>query len=256
MLTAPRLETPLSRVESIERATLAAVCPSCVEELPGWLLGLDSGTVGRAHSAAPLQHTALDVEVLTTLEARYAGHQLPVVLRLPRVDSFEPLRRRLVQGHYAPSQPTQVQISRTQQMAQALSGDGVELTTAPDDAWSAVFLGEGFDPVDGAHRVKLLSRAKDAVFASVRVNNAVVAVGVACFSHGWASVHGMRTALANRGQGMAGRILGAFAKEALGRQVEDVFLQVHADNASAQSLYRRAGFTTAWTYEYWRQPKP
>ena len=249
MLIDPLVQSPHCQVASIERATLAAVCPSCVEELPGWVLGLDPGTVGRAHSAAPLQHETVDDAVLRALEARYAAHQLGLVLRIPQADSFTSLRRALVQGHYAASQPTQVQISRVSHVAQALSGDGVELTTAPDAAWSAVFLGEGFDPVDGAHRVKLLSRAKDAVFASVRVNNALVAVGVACFSHGWASVHGMRTARGHRGQGMAGRILGAFAKEALGRQVEDVFLQVHADNASAQSLYRRAGFTTAWTYE-------
>lgn len=45
-----------SEVVHIERATLAAVSPQTVEELPGWLLPLDTGTVGRAISAVPLSH--------------------------------------------------------------------------------------------------------------------------------------------------------------------------------------------------------
>ena len=73
------------------------------------------------------------------------------------------------------------------------------------------------------------------------------------FSHGWASIHGMRTALSHRGQGLAGSILGALAHEAQVRQIDPVFLQVDAANMSALALYRRAGFTTAWTYEYWRK---
>jgi hypothetical protein len=38
-------------IEAIERATLAAVSPRRLEELPGWLLAFDEGTIGRARSA-------------------------------------------------------------------------------------------------------------------------------------------------------------------------------------------------------------
>ena len=107
----------------------------------------------------------------------------------------------------------------------------------------------------GGHtRVQLLGRAKEAVFASARVDGRVVAVGVCCFSHGWASVHGMRTAPSHRGQGLARNILGALAGAAQARKIEPVFLQVDAINTGAQALYRRAGLTTAWTYAYWRKP--
>ena len=44
-----------SDIESIERATLAAVAPERVEALPGWLLPMDHGTVGRAHAAVALE---------------------------------------------------------------------------------------------------------------------------------------------------------------------------------------------------------
>jgi N-acetylglutamate synthase len=244
------------QVEPVERATLAAMCPAVMEELAGWLLGLDPGTVGRAHSAVPLQHAKPDGAVLTAIESRYAAHKLGPVFRLPLAASFELLREALVRQGYVPAQPTQVQAAPVCAMVQRFGRSGVELAAVPDAAWAAVFLGEGFDPVDGAHRVRMLSRAQGAVFASVRVKGRVVAAGVGCFSHGWASVHGMRTALGHRGQGLAGGILSALAGQAQARKIAQVFLQVDAGNTHAQSLYRRAGFTTAWTYDYWRKPAP
>ena len=244
------------QIEAIERATLAAVAPATVEELRGWLLGLDPGTVGRAHSAVPLRHAEPDGEVLAAIELRYAAHGLSPVFRLPLATGFEPLRAALARRAYAPVQPTQVQVGTARAMAQQFSRAGADLAAAPDEAWASVFLGEGFDPVDGANRVRLLSRAKEAVFASVRVNGRVVAAGVGSFSHGWASIHGMRTALGHRSQGLASSILGALAHEAQARDIQQVFLQVDAANTQAQALYRRAGFMTAWTYEYWRKVNP
>ena len=243
------------QIALIERATLAAVSPTAQEELPGWLLGLDPGTVRRAHSAVPLQHAAPDDAVLAAIEARYAAHGLSPTFRLPLVASFEPVRAALTQRAYIATQPTRVQTASAHAMAQRSSAADADLAAAPDAAWAAVFLGEGFDPVDGAHRVRLLSRAKGAVFASVRVNGRVVAAGVGCFSHGWASVHGMRCALSHRRQGLADRILGTLAREAQARAIASVFLQVDAANTNALALYRRAGFTTAWTYEYWHKAR-
>ena len=78
-----------------------------------------------------------------------------------------------------------------------------------------------------------------------------MAAGAGSYSNGWASVHGMRTDQAHRGQGLAGRVLAALADEAARRGLDRTFLQVEAGNEAAQALYRRAGFTTAWAYEYW-----
>ena len=61
----------------------------------------------------------------------------------------------------------------------------------------------------------------------------------------------MRTDQAHRGRGLAGRVLAALADEAARRDLDRTFLQVEANNLAAQALYRRAGFTTAWAYEYW-----
>lgn len=240
-------------VASIERATLAAVAPEGLEELEGWLLPVDSGTVGRAKSAVPLQHVPFDPEVIGRIEAYYAEKGFPAVFRLATTPCFDSLRQELRQRGYGYRKPTLVQVSSVQGMRLVSVQAPAECADAPDAAWKALFLGEGFDPVDGAHRVRTLSRATGSVYASIRVGTAVLAGGAAAFGHGWVSVHGIRTAAGHRGQGLAGRVLTGLAEAAASRGVERVFLQVEAANTAAQALYRRAGFTTAWCYEYWQR---
>jgi len=65
-------------------------------------------------------------------------------------------------------------------------------------------------------------------------------------------VHGMRTDAAQRGHGLAGRVLAGLARVALERGFDKVFLQVEAQNDPALALYRRAGFETRWQYRYWQ----
>jgi len=117
---------------------------------------------------------------------------------------------------------------------------------------AAVFMGEGFDPEDGANRVAALRRSPGAVYGAVRLGHRTVAVGVASFGHGWAGVHGMRTALDCRGRGCASQVLAALGRAMAARGVPQVFLQVEEANA-ARALYRKAGFKEAWRYRYWRR---
>ena len=238
-------------VAAIERATLAAVPPDAVEETGGWLIALDPGTVGRAHSAVPLLHEAPAPGQWRDIEARYRTHGLPPVFRLPEAACFDAMRRDLAVHGYAAHQPTVVKTGDVGTLAGLVDARGVRLSASVDDAAAAVFLGEGFDPVDGAHRVRLLRRATSAVHASVSHDGQVVAVGSAGFGHGWAGIHGMRTRAPYRGRGYARQILAALGQAALSRGIHHVFLQVEATGL-ARPLYRRAGFSAAWTYAYWR----
>jgi len=240
-------------VEAIERATLAAVAPPEVLEFGGWLAGLDDGTIGRARSAVPLRHDAPgDVGTLDRLEMAYRQRGLEPWFRIADVEGLAGAGALLAARGYASAQPTLVKTGAAAGLA-ALSAAPAEVIDRPDEAWGAVFLGEGFDPVDGAYRVAALSRSPDAVYAQVRDGGATVAVGVAAFGCGWTSIHGMRTDKARRGEGLAGRILAGLAHAALARGVERVFLQVEEANAPARALYRRAGLTPAWRYHYWRR---
>jgi ribosomal protein S18 acetylase RimI-like enzyme len=238
---------------SIERATLAAVPPRRQEEWSGWLLPFDDGTVGRCHSAVPLVHAPPPPDSLAHIQRRYAEAGLPAVLRLPEHAAYAGLRRELGLAGSVRSKPTLVQVARADDVARAPAAQvDVQLAQAPGSDWEQVFLGDGFDPVDGASRLAILRRARSSVFASVREDGRTVAVGSACFSEGWCGVHGMRTVPAHRGRGLARALLAALAAQAGGRGIERCFLQVDEANAAARALYARLGFTTAWTYAYWR----
>jgi GNAT superfamily N-acetyltransferase len=235
-------------VESLERATVAAVAPPEVLEIRGWLASFDNGTIGRAKCAVPLSHDVSD-EAVPEILAAYESRGLPPGFRIPDTQALSPLRARLAARGLAPGKPTLVKVGDTARLA-AFADGAAEILDRPDAAWGEVFLGPGFDPVDGAHRVKVLSRSPGAAFGVVREAGRPVAVGVASFGHGWMGIHGMRTAATERGLGYAGRILAAFGRLAAERGVRRAFLQVEELNP-ARSLYRKAGFERAWSYHYW-----
>lgn len=244
-----------SDVESIERATLAAVAPERVEALPGWLLPMNHGTVGRAHAAVPVNHDPASVAGWAAVVERYRAAGYRPVFRLPEVAAWSDVRDELSAAGWLRVQPTQVQVATLAGLVGA-DTSACTLDERPDGAWMAMFLGEGLDPVDGASRSAALARAQDSRYASLRVDGETRACGMACFAHGWLSVHGMRTAATHRGQGLATRVLAAMAREAQSRGIQRVFLQVDASNAPALSLYQRLGFAPAWTYAYWRPSQP
>ncbi len=239
-------------IEAVERATLCAMPPEACEEFGGWLLAFDPGTVGRAHSAVPLRHKPPSPGTVDTIAQRYATRERRPVLRLPRVSAFERCHRDLIARGWSADKPTLVQVAAVSSVAAVPLTAAVELDSTVGAEWRELFLGEGVNPADGASRLGILRRAQASMFASVVLDGRVAAVGSASFSHGWASVHGMRTLPAYRGKGLAGSILSRFAKEAVSRGMARIFLQVEEGNLTAQSLYRRAGFASAWVYDYWK----
>lgn len=242
-------------IESIERATLVAVAPERVDQLDGWLLPMDRGTVGRAHSAVPLHHGLQAPSLIGTIVGHYreAGHR--PAFRLPDSPAFDTWWPELAARGFRREQPTLTQTgSIAGLLALAPDTEGVSLAARADEAWMAMYLGEGLDPVDGASRSKSLARAEGTLFASLREGGETLACGAAGFAHGWLGLHGMRTAARVRGRGLAGRLIRAMALEAQRRGIPRAFLQVDGANVPALALYRRAGMSTAWTYAYWRLP--
>lgn len=242
-----------SDIENIERATLAAVSPEDQLEIEGWLLPFDSGTVSRAKSAVPLLHLPPAGGVVDRIEGLYRARGMRAVFRLANEACFDALRCELGARGYTAGKPVLVEVAQVKAMRGVSAQAPAETAGTPDEAWAALFLADGFDPVDGASRVRSLGRGRDTVFASVREGGKAIAAGAAAFSHGWSSVHGMRTDPAHRGKGLAGRVLAGMAEVAMQRGIERVFLQVEEGNTAARALYRRAGFKTVWSYDYWTQ---
>jgi N-acetylglutamate synthase len=247
-------------IEAIERCTIAAVAPQSVRALPGWLLPMDSGSIGRAHSAVPLSHDAAcaDHQAIQSIMAEYAQHGMQAKFRLPDVPAFAPFRAALQQLGYAPAFPTLMQVGTAAGMRALATLTSAQMAYAPDEGWVRVFAKGGPPSADDLGRVANFRRGAGVVFSSVRSpqDGAVVAGGAAAFAHGWACIHGVNTLASHRGQGLAGQALAGLANVALERGVDNVMLQVEQDNASALALYGRAGFSTAWKYVYWQLPAP
>jgi ribosomal protein S18 acetylase RimI-like enzyme len=242
-------------VEAIEQATVAALSPDEAIEIGGWLVALGSGAPRRSRSAVPLRHDVpADPEILSAIEAEYARRDLPPAFRIADAPGLEPVRQALSDRGYRFEQPTLVMVGETAGLRAVASGGTCELQASPDESWTSVYLGPGFDPVDGTSRIELLTRSADNRFGAVRDQRVALAVGVVSFGNGWASVHGMRTAAERRGQGLAGRVLAGLAQAAEDRGLSRVFLQVEEPNAPARALYWRAGFERAWRYFYWQRP--
>jgi GNAT superfamily N-acetyltransferase len=236
-------------VEALERDTVAAVAPPETLEIGDWLVPLDNGTIGRAKSAVPLSHD-IGPEAIPEIEAAYRDRGLLPAFRIADAPSLAAVRDELTRRGFAPEQPTIFKTGNVAELAE-FSEASARVLPSPDDAWAAVFLGEGFDPADGAHRVAALTRSPGAIYGAAGEGGETQAVGVMSFGAVWAGIHGMRTAPAHRGKGLAAAVLGALGREARARGVERVFLQVEEANP-ARRIYRRAGFSAAWRYHYWR----
>ncbi|HUR89225.1 MAG TPA: GNAT family N-acetyltransferase [Ramlibacter sp.] len=239
-------------VAQLERAIVDAVAPAAVCEMEGWIVAFDTGTVSRAKSAAPLSHAAGDPRAIANVRAAYVERGLDALFRVPQLDTFDAVAQELARRGFSGGRPTDVQVARAARVARAITPTGVRIDAQPDEAWASVFLGEGFDPVDGASRVRTLTRAPGSLFASIREGDRVVAAGVLALGHGWAGIHGMRTAQSHRGQRLATGVLAALAQAALERGYVRLMLQVERENEAAQKLYARCGFERAWTYLYWK----
>ena len=211
----------------------------------------------------PNQHSALTQDdraslERATLQALDHAWGIAAAFRVADVPGLSAVHLTLRAMGYAPDQPTLVQIGSVAQVralpvSRAAQVD-TQVDTHPSAAWASVYTAPGFDPIDGAHRVRALSRSAHVVYASVQSGAQPLAAGTASLSQGWASVHGMRTAPSARGHGLASQVLVGLADVAAARGFERIFLQVEEGNAAARALYARAGFTTAWRYHYWRKP--
>ena len=238
-----------AEIAALERDTVAAVAPPRVLEIAGWLVPLDDGAIGRARSAVPLRHD-IGPEAIGEILAAYHDRGLKPAFRIADVPGLSAVAGELARRGFTPNQPTVFKAGSTADMTRLSDGPAM-LLSEPSDGWAAVFLGEGFDAADGAHRIAALTRSPDAVYGASGEGADIQAVGVMSFGAVWAGVHGLRTAPAHRGKGLASRILAALGAAAQARGVERTFLQVEEANP-ARRLYRAAGFTPIWRYHYWR----
>jgi GNAT superfamily N-acetyltransferase len=242
-----------NQIESLERATLDAVAPATIASIAGWLLPFDSTTIGRATSAVPLQHDSSKLASIAEIESLYAQRGYKAQFRVADVSGLNRVHRALRDRGYAPQQPTLTMVGSVRDWPQNSGDWRVQLTLQASEEWKAVYLSEGFDPVDGANRVRALSRSNYLVYTHISDDTGPIAAGTASFSHGWIGLHGLRTVSGMRNKGCARAIIARLSEVATARGMDQCYLQVEETNTPAICLYRRLGFQSAWRYHYWRK---
>jgi GNAT superfamily N-acetyltransferase len=240
-------------VQAIELASLAGVPPVAQASLDGWLLNFDPGPVGRAASAVPLSHAEPPEGMADRVQARYAARSLPAMFRLPRIPAFQAMTQRLAQAGLAADSPSLMQVGTVDTLCGFGTSGAVMLASQADAAWGQAYLAFYSDPAAARGRLAVIERSRASLFALVLVDGEPGAVGVGSFHGDWMCINAMNTRPAHRGRGLASRILGALGREARARGVRRTVLQVEEGNTGAQSLYAKAGFRTAWAYDYWQR---
>ena len=240
-------------IEAIERATLAGLGCDPAPEMPAWLLPRINAPMGRAKSAVPVRHDApADRSLLEMIEASYREAGLEPAFRMADAPGLGATKNLLAAMGFGPGlRPTHVMIAELTDVT-GVSDLSPTLGKTADRDWISCFAGPGFDPDEGRDRVAVLSGARNTLFGKMTWEVQAAAVGVGNYNHGWVSIHGMRTAVSHRGQGLAAAILAELARAGLERGLSRAVLQVEEGNWSALNLYRRAGFRSVWRYDYWK----
>lgn len=218
--------------------------------LGGWRLNASSGHSMRINACWPLGAPDRDPDAaLDAVEAWFAERGLPPRFKLTDgVVAPADLAERLTARGYRASKQTLVMLG-------PVVGEGdsvVQLLTAPDPTFEAVFTATAGDPEDGRERLETLGRIPaPARFARLDVDGAPAAIGASAIGGGYAGIFGMRTVPDHRRKGLARKVLRALLAEARTLGAERAWLQVEADNAGAIALYAEEGFEPGYRYSYW-----
>lgn len=232
-----------------EHACAAAWPAGDEQRVGGWIVRRSGGGTRRANSASPAHADAtLDAGTLTAIEALFAAHRQPAILRVPSLTPA--IDAALTEAGYGPPD------GMTHTLAATLSGEhrrdaAVTLSDSADAAWRAARMrlsralgGRARDHVDVLDRLRV-----PALFARIEADGDVQAVGYVALVGGLAVVESIATDPAHRRRGFARRCTESLLAAAHYTGARDAVLQVVADNAAALALYAQLGFT-AHLYDY------
>lgn len=244
----------------IETLAANAWPPEQSVALDGWQLRSAGGVTRRANSVWPNRHTggvSLG-EKLDAVEHHYAALGQPSIFQI--CDAARPagLDATLAARGYGANSHTFVQTAPVRTLLQNLPPlrlyphFAIEVSEEFDPDWFALYCAS--EEVSGhaaAMRSSILQRiAPPHGFALLRIGGEPAAVGLGVVEAGWLGVYCMATLPIHRRQRGASAVLRTLAIWSQLYDAQMAYLQVMQHNTSAQQLYARAGFATAYHYHY------
>ena len=228
-------------------------------DLDGWTLGLSRGFTRRANSVVP-RDAPPDVDrALDGVEAIYARHGLPAVVRVCSAARPDGLDDVLAARGYDRVAPTAVMVAALDpglRLPPVPEGLAVRVEDEPSSAWLAGWLevktatAGGVD-LDSAERIL---RGSPAAYVSAADAEGLAAVVRVAFAAGWAGISSLTVQPRARRRGLGRLLTLAALQHAAGRGAQAAFLQVEESNTPAVALYQGLGFVVADRYHYRHRP--
>ena len=219
-----------------------------------WTIKIAGRVSRRSNSANPDDaRSRLTPAVVADIEAAYAAAGQPAYVRIPSF--LDPqAEAMLAERGYGPEG---FSLSLIAPLPLPPAASGAELTARPSADWiAAANRIAGRSPEAASAFAAILARLTiPAAFAAVRRDDRIVALAYGAVYKGWLCVEAVATDPAWRGQGLATQAVTALMLWGGAQGAVRAGLQVQADNAAGQAVYRRLGFNRElYRYHYRRAP--
>lgn len=241
-----------ARAARIEDAALTSSQPSQQSLYDGWLLRYSPGRAKRARSVNAIAAGRLPLpEKLEHCRDFYARHGLPCVFRLTPFSLPADLDAQLAVAGFTAAEET-----RVMQLEPALAVEVTAPVCEPRELDAGEFgamLGD-LHELDAtrraAERERFAHAALPGVYLAIFDGNQPIACGSLIIDGELAGIFGMVTRPAQRGHGLATRIVADLLLRARAAAVRTAYLQVAASNTPARQTYRKFGFQDCYAYWY------
>lgn len=241
----------MTLIAAIEQASPRAWPPEEVRGLHGWLL-LAGRTASRRQNAvrSPAFDRGLPLdEAIATVEEWYRRRGRRPCFQITRLSRPEGLDAALEDRGYRLEAPTDVLVRPLASLPEALGevilegrATALVMNAIADPYWSKA---------ERAARAALFARIRRPLaFAARTVGGEPVAGGLCVVDGPLAGLAAIRTRADARGKGHGLAVMARLLGWAKAMGAETAWLQVETDNAPAQALHRRLGFTRLYGYHY------
>jgi GNAT superfamily N-acetyltransferase len=212
-----------------------------------WLLRASSGWTGRGNSLLPAGDPGMPVpHALQQASAFYSERNLPAQAQVRLGSPQDQEIRACGWGDARPEQSDVLVMHTTLDHVNGEPAYDVQLTEQPNEAWYAAAF-EGRVPVVAP---QVLEGAPKAVFASVSLDGAVVAVGRGSMTGHWLGVDTIRVCSGYRRRGLGTAIVQGLARWSGPHGGRRTYLEALLENAAAMATYTRLGYREAYRYRY------
>ena len=257
-----------ARIDELANRGWPAIETHAIE---GWIVRASHGVTRRANSVLPFGHVDDLNRAIDEVEKAYRAREIRPAFQLSPASRPQGLAARLERRGYTEEGETLILIAPTERVIQAASSHAAGHSNAqhprtasapsvavhpePSDDWLSLWWHVdgrgGHDKRDVARRILI---GTPALYATVRHDDSVLAVGRLALVDDWGGLYAIATRPEHRRLGHARSVVATLANHALLAGAACLWLQVLAANEAALALYLSLGFEPVSGYAYWVAP--